>query len=148
MGLSELEIVEDVKPDFHVMESTGTYMLLIASPLTLLKRWRHDQYLYQAAYRIDTSELSSLLPGHTVKAARLLQEAGNTLYGSSRRVYLLLNHGVLVTFEVDESRKEMGSEMATAVAVERLFHIFLLLAAVAYFLYTGFARNFPRLIRP
>ena len=146
--MSELEIVDDMRPAFHVMEPTGSFMLLMSSPMTLLKKWRDEQYLYQAAYRVDTSELAALIPDFTVKAAKMIRGNGHTLYLSRRRVFLLLDQGVLAAFDLDESKKELGSEIAAAVAVERVFHIFLLMGAVAYFIYTSLFRNHIRLVRP
>jgi len=146
--MSEFEIVQDVKPAFHVMEPSGKFMLLMSSPMTVLKKWRDDEYLYQAAYRVDTSEVAALRPAFTVKAAKLLTGLGHTLYFLLRHVLLLLDRGVLVTFDLDENRKELGADVAAAVAVERLFHIFLLLGAVGYFVYTSLFRNHIRLVRP
>lgn len=148
MGLNEFGVVDDIKPAFHVMEPSGMFMLLVSSPMTLLKKWRDDQYLHQAAYRVDTSEITALRPAFTVKDAKLLKGLGHTLYFSFRHVFLLLDQGVLATFDLDENRKELGADVAAAVAVERLFHIVLLLGAVGYFIYTSLFRNHARLVRP
>ena len=59
-------------PKFHTLDSTGTYMLLVSEEmLVLLKKWREDGYLYQAAYRVDTSDVQSVLPDLDIKSARL-----------------------------------------------------------------------------
>lgn len=54
-------------------------------------------------------------------------------------MFLLIDDGVLVTFEIDENRKE--TEIATAVAIERLFHTVVLFGFAAYFLYIRAVRN-------
>lgn len=71
VSLRHLELADDIYPKFHICDPTGEYFLLISEELHLLRKWKMEEKMYQAVYRVSVEELTDVVGNPGIKGARV-----------------------------------------------------------------------------